>query len=134
MLYHFFLAHFGKIGPLAGTSTRQQISLPLAFLGLFRGLCEAHTLQGHLQRGGHARVVMYVHAIPLCKPEESLGVGGSGNLLLPPPFNGGYLFRVPVPTPGCEYVSTKFDASDENFALFGLQGELVVCQNFKQLP
>ena len=94
MLYQFFLAHFGKIGPLAGTSTRQQISLPLVFLGLFLGLCEAHTLQRYLQGGGHARVVMYVHAIPLCKPGESLKVGGSGNVLPAPPFNGGYLFRV----------------------------------------
>ena len=134
MLYQLLLAHFGKVSPLAGTSTRQQISLPLVFLGLLLGLCEAHTLQGHLQGGGHARVVMYLYAVPLCKPEKSLKVGGGGNVLPPPLFNGGHLFRVPVSTPWCEYVPAKFNASDKHFALFGLQGELVVCQNFKQLP
>ena len=134
MMYQLVLAHFGKMSPLAGTSTRQQITLPLVFLGLLLGLCEAHNLQGNLQGGGHARVVMYVHAVPLCKPEKSLKVGGSGNVLQPPRFNGSHLFGVPVSTPRCEYLATKFNASDKHSALFGLQREFVVCQSFKQLP
>ena len=93
MMYPLFLAHFGKINPVASTSTRQQISLPLVFLGLLLSLCEAHTLQGHLQGGGHARVVMYVHAVPLCKPEKFLKVGGvvmssQATVSWQPPFQG----------------------------------------------
>ena len=115
MMYQLFLAHSGRISPLAGTSTRQQISVPLVFLNLLLGLSEAHTLQGHLQGGGHRRVVMYVRAVPLCKPENSLKVGRGGNVFPPPPFNGGHLFWIPVTTPWCEYVPTKLNLSDKHF-------------------
>ena len=58
-------------------------------------------------------------------------MGGGGNVLPAPPFNG---LEVPVSPPRWEYVPAKFNETDKHFAPFWLQGEFVICQNFKQLP